>query len=285
MSRWNWNAKSAQLSAVTGPARVEYFVPASVADKIGGTGNYAFCYPNVEKVLLIAQANAQFASRKAARTADEKARIENLRNYGYDEKVIAAEAKKREAKAKREAKSGNVFAELAEEIKRDVERLRKAGVRGNIPVCINRASGKRGSERPRPLRRATAIHERFHANARRVEVDAGIDTPGACWAQVEAALAPDLTPKMRVYSLTNYASSRKNFVAEEILARLEEIRTACTTKRRDSDCDTTINDITKHMPAGVAEDFVTLTQSVARRYSNPLNVMRAGIRACAKGAP
>lgn len=273
--------RARQLSAVTGKARVEYFVPSSIADAIGGKKNYAFCYPDVEHIVAKLAAYANYSKAKAARSTDEAHRIDNLRNYGYDEKTIAAEAKKRVAKAKREAKAGNAFAQFIAEIESDVARLRSAGVTGAIPVCVNRSSGKRGSERPAPLRRATATHERFHADARRVEVDAGLTKPFECWQNLDAALGTAYTPALRHYSFINYADGKPRLAAEELLARVEEVRKACWVgKRQAKDCEPLVSDIVKRMNMETAKDFVALANSVKATYGTPLNVVRAAVRAC-----
>jgi hypothetical protein len=273
--------RSRQLAAVTGPARIEYFVPASIADALGGKGNYAFCYPDAERVLAKLVAHADYSKAKAARATDEARRIENLRNYGYDEKTIAAEAKKRAAKAKRESKAGSAFTDFVTGIQKDVARLRRNGVTGSIPLCVNRTSGKRGAKRPAALRRATATHERFHADARRVEVDAGLTKPFECWESLDASLGEAYTPALRRYSFLRYADGKPRLAAEELLARVEEVRKACWVgKRKAKDCDPLISDIVKHMDMATAQDFVKLATSVKTVYGTPLNAVRAAVRAC-----
>ena len=273
--------RSRQLGAVTGKARVEYFVPASIADAFGGKGNYAFCYPDAERALQKLVAHADYSKAKASRSADEARRIENLRNYGYDEKTVAAEAKKRAAKAKRESKAGNAFADFVAEIQRDVARLRRNGATGSIPICVNRSSGKRGAERPAPLRRATATHERFHADARRVEVDAGLTKPFECGEYLDASLGDSYTPALRHYSFIHYADGKARLAAEELLARVEEVRKACWVgKRQAKDCEPVVNDIVSRMKLPVAQDFVKLANNVKAVYGTPLNAVRAAVRAC-----
>lgn len=268
-----------QLSAITAEARLEYFLPSSIADGIGGTGNYAFCI-DAEDLLKTAMVRAAYAGSKANRAASEKTRIENLRNYGYDEATIAAEAKKREARAKRQSKAGNAFLDLATTVQTEIGKLRAKGVRGPIPVCINRSSGKRGSELPRFSRRANAIHERFHADARRVEVDNGVEK-FACYKRLDELTAPYMAGNnLRYHSLSRFAQMKSKLATEELLARVEEVRSACRTKRRKTDCENTLLDIVKHMPENEGHAFIALTQGIEKDYGTPLNVFRAAVRSC-----
>lgn len=269
--------RSRQLSAITGKARVEYFVPASVADALGGKDNYAFCSFDVERLLGLVLYNAQKAERKAKSAASAKDRIENLRKYGYSDEVVAREAKKKAAAAKRAAKSGNVFMDLVNEIEKDVAKLRARGVTGAIPVCFNRVTGKK-SERIRAERRSTAVHERFHADARRVEVDGGVQKAASCFAQIEERLQPELTPELLRHSLEFYG--RRQVAAEELLARVEEIRKACRTKRATTDCVETEAKVTRGMSPEEKVAFTALREAVEAKYGTPLNVVRAAVRSC-----
>jgi len=271
--------RNRQLGAITAAARLEYFLPSSIADKIGGTGNYAFCM-NAEDLIKVAINRGDVARYKSARATGEKSRIENLRTYGYDEATIAKEAKKREAKAKREGKVEDAFYDLAELVRKEIKALRDKGVRGEIPVCINRVTGKRGSGLAREMRRANAVHERFHADARRVEVDNGVES-GACYKRLDALVDPYIggTP-LRYHALSRFANMRSKYATEELLARVEEVRKACKTKRAKTDCDLSLINIIKYMPEAEATAFANLVTGIDRDYGTPLNVVRAAVRSC-----
>jgi hypothetical protein len=268
-----------QLGAITAEARLEYFLPSSIADAIAGKGNYAFCM-DADDLLRTAMIQASAAGAKATRAMSERSRIENLRNYGYDEAVIVSEAKKREARAKRQGKTGDAFIDLATTVQKEIAQLRSKGVKGVIPVCINRSSGKRGKELPRFHRRANAIHERFHADVRRVEADAGVDK-FSCYKRLDELTAKYMAGNnLRYHSLSRFAQMKSKLATEELLARVEEVRSACRTKRRAKDCEDTLMDIVKYMPEPEGFAFIAMTQGVEKDYGTPLNVVRAAVRSC-----
>lgn len=271
-----------QLGAITGPARLEYVLPAAIADKIGGTGNYAYCVTNAEDMTKAVMVHSARAQAKSSIAIQRERVIKNLTPYGYTQEIIDREAKKAAAKAKREAKAGNVFVDLAKEVQGEIEKLRARGVRGPIPVCITRGSGKRGSELPRFFRRANATHERFHADARRIETDAGVDAY-SCYKGMDAITGPyiDTTP-LRHHALVHFANMKSKLATEELLARVEEVRVACERKKgiKAGECAPTIANIVKYMREPEARGFIELARGVKKDYGTPLNVVRAAVRSC-----
>lgn len=271
-----------QLGAVTAKARLEYVLPASIADKIGGTGNYAYCVADAENLIKSAMVRGAHASAKASIAAGRESRIKALTPYGYTQEIIERESKKAASKAKREAKAGNAFVDLAKEVRREIDHLRAQGVKGPIPACITRSSGKRGSELPRHFRRANATHERFHADARRVEADGGVEAY-ACYKRMDELTHPYVgTSPVRYYSLVNFAQMKSKWATEELLARVEEVRKACDTKKgtKQGDCEPTIANIVKYMNEPEAKGFLELVRGVKKDYGTPLNVVRAAVRSC-----
>lgn len=271
-----------QLGAVTGPARLEYVLPASIADKIGGTGNYAYCVSNADDLVTAVLEQGAFARAKSSIATDREARIKSLSVYSYSEEVIADASKKAAAKAKREAKAGNAFTDLANQLRAEIGRLRSQGVKGPIPVCITRATGKRGAGLERYFRRANATHERFHADARRLEADADVDAY-SCYKRMDALTDPYIgnTP-LRYHSLVHFASMKSKLATEELLARVEEVRQACERKKgkKQGDCEPTITNIVKYMREPEARGFLELVRGVKADYGTPLNVVRAAVRSC-----
>jgi hypothetical protein len=268
--------KRSALGAITGKARLEYYVPASMADALGGKGTSATCHVSVDKLIPYLRYEAERAPLKAQGAENRRARIPNLRSYGYDEATSAAAEKKELAAKKRAAKAGNAYGDLLKVIEAEVEKLRKRGVKGPIPVCIGRTTGRSGKSAPRGERIANAVHERFHADVRRIEADLGLE-PFACSELVRKDLEPIRSRELWSQSFQNYSRGNLRTVDEELLARVEETRFACSRKKTKY-CAETITDIVKWMPEDRGREFGTLMAGIKKQHGTPLNVFRKACR-------
>ena len=267
--------------AITG-RRSEIFVPAAVYNEIGGRGTLGLCFNSGDRLLAALKYRAARASAKST-TAQIIAQ-----KYG--------KAPKRDA-----SKGKAVSIEKAiEDLKADLEKLRKNGVTGPIPVCAYPTSG-RGSETERIGRRTTAIHERFHADFRDAERRNALNT------DTEPSIRRCIGSSLRKVLEDRFGQLAKDALAvgetsgwarqaydnpEELLARIEESRLSC--KRSVEDCDDANRDLAisivnhnflrrRRDPDAPRMDVCTLvdlTDRITKEFGGSQAVANEAIRAC-----
>lgn len=205
--------------AVTG-RRAEIFVPASAFNALGGSGAYGFCSNDAEAYLRMIRYKAATAGGKRTTLAQR---------MGLAAPTPTA----------RSSSKGASLEAAAKELEADLKRLRDAGVTGNIPLCVYPSTGAK-SERDRADRRATAIHERFHADVRDVEQRFGVKYGDPCVLErmkdlMKQELGEQLVGDAWRIGNDNKWSRDAGRIYEEILARVEESRQSCN--RSVEDCD------------------------------------------------
>lgn len=269
--------------AVTG-RRSEIFVPAAVYNEIGGRGTLGLCFSNGDALLRMLQFRAARATSKSS-SAQTIAQL-----YGR--------------KPKRDTAKGKAVSieKAVEDLKADLERLRKTGIVGDIPVCAYPTTGK-GAETERIVRRTTAIHERFHSNFRDAERRNGIATGSQgftgsrdCVGESLRQILEDRFGKLAKDALeigeTGGWASRKRQIPEELLARIEESRQSCN--RSAEDCDDANRDLAINIlnqnfktrrrdPSAPIMDVCTLidlTDRVTKEFGGAQAVANEAIRAC-----
>lgn len=217
-----------RLGAITGE-RLEYRLPASVFLALTKGQSQAVCFDNAEGLLLLARTKAGREQRasdfeKAYAGKIDPAAMSELNVAMGADRVIAAKKRLEKRAATKGKKAGSLTA-LVETMTKELYRLRAKGVKGKIPVCLYRSSGK-VAEFPREQRRSTAQHERFHADVRRAEERLGARLDEAnCNLQAREALAqvgPATKAALRFSRLAQWGTP-----LEELLARTEEIRKSC----------------------------------------------------------
>jgi len=288
------------LAAITGE-KLSYWLPASVADKVGASkNNIAFCAQDGDNLLRYVAYEALKAERKTAQAT----RVAELTTQRVDdptsgltaegrklwdtdpafrkriEDAFAKGKKRSENLIKRRAKAGGNLGDFAKDLEQELAKLRRNGVTGPIPVCIHRTTGQRGADLPRSHRRSNVIHEDFHANVRRAEHKLGRKYM-ECSGNVPALLGDDLSPELLAFSRSNWAATPANSrAAEEILARVEEMRMSC--KRSNEDCIETAQRIGEWFVARkkpeLAEAFARVRGAVLARYTTPLNLVKAACK-------
>jgi hypothetical protein len=269
------------LGAVEGE-KVEYFLPASIFNTMGrnAKSTIAFCMKDVEELLPYLDQQAAFSAMKAKRL---ESRGENYASVAASNEWYreAAEKKAKAAarSAKTKAKAGDVYSQVADEMRKDVAAIRAQGITGPIPVCVYRTSGKYGDKALKSAEaRANRHHERFHADSRRVEYREGVPHYG-CDANIASVLDGALDPALTAFSRT-YWSPNGKASNEEILARVEETMEACGGSGEDcADVMGRINDwfVGKRKPE-LAASFVQATAAVKAKHGGPLEVMKKACR-------
>ena len=191
--------------AVTG-RRSEIFVPASAFNALVGSNAYGFCANDADAYLNMIRYKARTSGGSRTTLAQKMG--------------LAAPTP-----TKRSSGKGASLEAAAKELEADLKRLRDAGVLGPIPLCVYPSTGSK-SERDRADRRATAIHERFHADVRDVERRLGVQSKDACVtdrmkAVLEDKLGVPLVSDAWRIGWDNKWSSDPGRIYEEILARVE----------------------------------------------------------------
>jgi len=270
------------LGAVVGET-LEYFLPASIVTAVSDKQTVAFCARDAESFIDKLEYQSRMAERKAERAKSFAERLNDPKlRERYGETYAAAldkKAKGQERAAKTKEKAGSEIKQTLDEIRKDVEELRAQGVKGPIPMCMYRTTGRYGKGLKSAEQKATVNHERFHAESRREEVKAGVN-PYSCDANVAKVLEGDLSPELLAFSRRHW-SSRGLATAEEILARIEEVNGACGIDDREG-CDAVvgrINDwfVMEKRPE-LAVEFAKVTLSVKAKHGSARDVMRAACR-------
>jgi hypothetical protein len=272
------------LGAVEGE-KVEYFLPASIVNALGGGKAVAFCSSDVEKFLPMLEYQSRRAAYKAGTakaTAARMAAPEYVESYEkYGERYAEAAAKRAKSAARTataRAKKGDIFEQTAAEMRQDIAAIRAQGIRGPIPACVYRSTGKWGDRLKTAEKRATVHHERFHADARREEYKLGVPNY-SCDARIAKVMEPMLDASLVEFSRRHW-SPHGRAAGEEILARAEEVIHACNTSTEDcTEVIGRINDwfVSKKKPE-LAQSFVEAVAAVKLRHSKPLEVFRAACK-------
>lgn len=273
------------LSAVTGE-RVEYWVPGSVMDSLGLKGAMAVCIPTLEH----AKSRLQQLLRHQeylVKTVTGYAQMWGDTSHQSERAARVEKSYKRRA-ALASGKTGAIEPVL-KQMEADERRLRDRGVKGIIPVCLYRSTGKKAGTQ-RWMRRSVAIHERFHAEMRRLEARNGLQ-PYQLWAVMDGLM--DGTPhgrEARRFAIAEGWASRQNNLTEEILARVEEIRQSCV--RSQADCQDISDEF--HLreqrfsgrvgqpPIIFDHTMYKLTQEITKRYGGALAFAGAALKAFQK---
>lgn len=229
------------MGAITGE-RLEYWVPGSVMDALGAARAMAVCFPDAEGFI---RSLTYTAARQGARL---KTAI-RVQEGGFSERLTAKYARSMKlAQGKADA-----ILPLIEQVKRELLTLRGNEVYGNIPVCVYRATGKKGGKE-RFERRSTAMHERFHARVRRFEAEKGVQERSLgprMLKMLESDFGALGTQAIALARIHKWSASERT-LAEEILARVEEIRQSCV--RSKDDC------------ASIKAQFQRIESSVSGKY-------------------
>lgn len=289
------------LSAITGE-RLEYRLPGSVMDALGLKGAHAACFDSSDsflRALLYTSAKQERKVRVAARGKEmygpgaAAALPEHLRPAAEPEWLQASRAragKRYERSGKLATAKAASLSDVIEKLRREEMKLRERGIKGAIPVCVGRSTGKKAGQQ-RYERRVTAIHERFHADVRRYEARKGIQPH-----KLERRLQQVLEQEFGVLGAQAIAlaqikkwSPRNTSTAEEVLARVEEIRKSCI--RSKADCDAIKDefhtreqrDSGKYRVGGELVRFdhtmERLTDAIVAKYSGAMGVVGAAHRA------
>jgi len=262
------------LGAVEGE-KTEYFLPASIVNALGGGDAIAFCAKNVELYIPSLEYKALLADRKATRSKNAQAHYADpgmIARYGerYAE-LFEKKAKGQARSAKLGENKGNAFRDMAAEIRRDVAAIRAQGITGPIPACVYRTTGKWGERLETAEKRATVHHERFHADARRMEYKLGVSTH-SCDDGIIKAMEPLLDKELVDFS-RRYWSPHGKAAGEEVLARAEEVIHACDASSKDcSEVLGRVNDwfLSKKQPQ-LAQSFVEAVAGVKMKHGRPID--------------
>jgi hypothetical protein len=266
------------LGAVVGEA-VEYFLPASIVNALSDKQTVAFCSRDAESFISRLEYQNLLAKQKAASSkADAAFMADFLFRDKWDESEvdwIKKKAKGHERSAKTKEKAGNIIQQTITEIRKDIDAIRAEGIKGPIPMCVYRSSGRWLKD---VEQRVAVPHERFHADSRRIEINAGI-VPYACDANVSKVLGADLDPELIEFSRRHWASGDRA-VAEEILARIEEVETACAGE--GDDCSAVVDGISRwfrtHQKPELDDSFHHAMRVIAAKHGSPRDVMKAACR-------
>lgn len=269
------------LGAVEGE-KVEYFLPASIVNALGGGKAIAFCAKNVEDYIPLLEYKSALSARKAARAKAAEAHYANpelVARYGQQyAESLAKKAKSSARSAKTREKAGDIFMQTADEIRKDLAAIRAQGITGPIPACIYRTTGKWGDRLASAEKRANVNHERFHADARRAEYRLGVPNY-SCDSGIPKALEPLLDPALVAFSRT-YWSPHGRAAGEEVLARAEEVIHACDASTADcSEVIGRVNDwfVSKRKPE-LAQSFVEAVAAVKAKYAKPIAAFQAACK-------
>lgn len=269
------------LGAVEGE-KVEYFLPASIVNALGGGKAVAFCAKNVEDFLPALEYKSRLSARKAERAKDRETHFSNpevIARYGQQYAEAFAKRAKSEARsAKTREKAGDIFSQTADEMRKDIAAIRAKGITGPIPACIYRATGKWGDRLRSAEKRATVHHERFHADARRTEHKLGVPNY-SCDRGIAKAMSPLLDDALVEFS-RRYWSPSGRAAGEEVLARAEEVIHACDAS--SSDCAEVlgrVNDwfISKKKPE-LALSFAETVAGVKVKHGRPIDAFVAACK-------
>lgn len=249
--------------AITGDRRIEVFLAPLAFRSVGGKRALAFCARDAEIVAT------------------------NLM-YEYNKLQPGPRARAATLQTKADFKAG------ADTIKRDVNGLRAKGRQGPIPLCVYplEKGKQQGLRDDRTQRRANAIHERLHADARGAEAEAGLMYMGDCYANqlndiLSKSIGPLFADAKQVSERLGWPNNR-NAKIEEILARVEEVRQSCN--RSTEDCDDTNRVMASQMKIyndGYSRGrkvpvclMTQLTKEITDKFGGARSVIRQATRKC-----
>lgn len=252
--------------AITGDRRIEVWLEPLPFRTIGGKRASAFCARDADRV---------FANLMSS----------------YNAMPLAPRARTQTIKNRADFKAG------ADVIKRDIDGLRAKGAQGAIPVCVYpvEKGAQQGQRDDRTQRRANAIHERLHADARNTEAEFGLEYLGDCYANELNSILGSI-PTKSLFDDAKQVSTRlgwpnnRNAKIEEILARVEEVRQSCN--RSTEDCDDTNRVMASQMK--IYNDrysrgrkvpvclMTQLTKEITDKFGGSKSVIRQAARKCAR---
>lgn len=270
---------------------LEYSLPGSVVDAMGLRKALAVCAGDVEGLthnirMTAAQqrAKASYAERAAAlyqqRGSQASQYVSEEMRGEYESraaKYAAAEERKRKLAAGKLTSLEDTLKLMDDE----VAQLRALGVRGPIPVCIYRASGKRGREAEWQVM-MTQSHERFHAAVRRLEATMGLKPYGIHVAMEQLFAAEFGQDGYRLSQALGWAT-RPYVIIEELLARVEEQALSCAHStdacRANSEYNAQWLDIfNKKMGNRLPRTYLeTLTADILNRYGSAIGFVKAAV--------
>lgn len=270
------------LGAVVGET-VEYFLPASIVTALSDKQTVAFCSRDAESFISQLEYQNLLAERKAARAKQFAARLNDpVLREGYGETysaILDKKAKSLERAAKTKEKAGNEIQQTLAEIRKDIDALRAQGIKGAIPMCVYRSSGRYGKGLMAAEQKATVHHERFHADSRRIEVNAGVE-PYACDAKVANVMGEDMDPELLAFSRRHW-SAHGRATAEEVLARIEESILACDSGDKEG-CSSVVGRVSDWFVAykrpELAGSFLRALVTIKAKHGSPRDVMKAACR-------
>lgn len=272
--------RTRQLGAITGE-RLEYRLPASVFLALTKAKSQAVCFGNAEGLLKFALHKARFQEQSAKWSAERAERVQ-LRPGFEDRQAYLDDVKKRLKKgASMKAKKADNLTDFTEQLTLEIRRLRENNVRGNIPVCLYRATGK-VAKFPREVRRTEAIHERFHADVRRAEARLGASLDDReCGQAAKEMFKRDLGD----IGQSAYAASviaQWGTPLEELLARTEEIRKSCL--KSEKQCTETKERFRSTMSRSggpYSDKIIEMAEKAVReKYGSAMGFVTQALRAC-----
>lgn len=279
-----------QLGAIRAEGEhLEYSLPGSVVDAMGLRNAMAFCARDAEALtrnirMTAAQqrAKATYAERASAAWSQRDSRAyvsEEMRaQYESTAAKYAAAAERKRKLATGKLTSLEDTLKLMED---EVAQLRAMGVRGAIPVCIYRASGKKGRKGDWQVLQ-TQSHERFHAAVRRLEASMGARHYGFSGA-LDQAFKEEFGNDGWFLSYTLKWARVPDVITEELLARVEEQALACAHStdacRENSEFNAQWIDIfNKKMGNRLPRTYLeTLTANILNRYGSAIGFVKAAV--------
>lgn len=270
---------------------LEYSLPGSVVDAMGLRKALAVCAGDVElltrNIRMTAaeqRAKASYAERAAAlyqQRGSQSSQYVSEEMRGEYESRAAKYAAAEERKRKLAAGKLTSLEDTLKLMEDEVAQLRGMGVRGPIPVCIYRASGKKGREAEWQVM-MTQSHERFHAAVRRLEASMGARPQGLHVAMEKLFEAEFGQDGYRLSQTLGWAT-RPTVIIEELLARVEEQALACVHStdacRANSEYNAQWLDIfNKKMGNRLPRTYLeTLTADILNRYGSAIGFVKAAV--------
>lgn len=270
---------------------LEYSLPGSVVDAMGLRKAMAFCAPDVERfvrnIRITAaeqRAKASYAERAAAlyqQRGSQSSQYVSEEMRGEYESRAAKYAAAAERKRKLAAGKLTSLEDTLKLIDDEVAQLRAMGVRGPIPVCVYRASGKKGHAGDWQVIQNQS-HERFHAAVRRLEAQMGARYVGFSGA-LDKAFKEEFGNDGWFLSYTLKWANKPDTIIEELLARVEEQALACVHStdacRANSEYNAQWIDLfNKKVGNRLPRTYLeTLTADIFNRYGSAIGFVKAAV--------
>lgn len=275
---------------------LEYSLPGGVVDAMGARKAMAFCQGDVEQFVKNVRSTIRRESAKVNPVESdiqfwtEIMRQRQMEGDAKKAEYAALMIERLKAKtatvsssrgAKTAASKASTLTDVLDEIEREVAQLRSMGVRGPIPVCVYRSSGKKGRAGDWQLIQNQS-HERFHAAVRRLEVSMGARHHGFSSA-LDKAFKEEFGNDGWFLSYTLKWANTPDTIIEELLARVEEQALACVHStdacRENSEYNAQWVDLFNQRVGNrlLRTYLETLTADVLNRYGSAMGFVKAAV--------